>query len=184
MLYKLIALLAVLLILSGCNSAPGLSSGDNMLIIKKETQDINKQFAHYGMLYIQNLNLGLGNHAEFRDTLIENGIDLNTGAGQENGVIFLDANKTYKLEGGLFTNYSVNNGYVHYMFFNRTKNWSIGRRAISSPQIYALNRLGMQQTATAIITTTEPTEIDLRILLVNQLSQIHLSGSYITVEEI
>ena len=182
MLFRVGVLTLILLLLSGCTDQ--LTGSDNGYIFLERQTDTNKQFAHYGMLYIQTLNLGLGNHAEFRDTLIENGIDLNTGAGQENGVIFLDANKTYKLEGGLFTNYSVNNGYVHYMFFNRTKNWSIGRRAISSPQIYALNRLGMQQTATAIITTTEPTEIDLRILLVNQLSQIHLSGSYITVEEI
>lgn len=85
----------------------------------------NKKWALLTLSADQTSNLSINQHIEF-DTIIGNGLTLQTGAGQADGIIELTQNHTYLMFAQAHTLTSISAGSAFWSFFDRDNAVTIG----------------------------------------------------------
>jgi len=143
-----------------------------------------KSYAFISLSADQTSNLAVNNHVEFNTILNSvGGITISSGAGQANGLITLDAGKTYKITARIRGGFSNAAGWATFQIRNNTAGALIGRNGITADM--GANTNAVQNDVMAIITTSAPTVIEVREISLqnNYLNAISYLYSSILIEE-
>lgn len=143
------------------------------------TSTLNFKYGLYTLSADQTTNLLNNNHIEF-DTSEGSLGGLSTGAGQADGIITLPAGKTYKATFGTCA-VGTGNGSYGFRLYNLTSATYIGKENYKIPSTSASNCDGGNH-ALAIFTTTEETEIEVRISD-QDISNINYLRTWLLIEE-
>jgi hypothetical protein len=135
----------------------------------------------------QTTNFGVNDHIEF-DTIEKSGtFDLSIGAGQADGLLTLEAGKTYELLlSGSLVSFSGAGGYLDLQWYDVTGAVGLGTRC----QLVALTSLSDQSEAStvrAIFTPSIQSQVELRILGVadtDSLNAAYISASITQIRDV
>lgn len=121
----------------------------------------------------QTTGLGAGGRVEFDTIVTSSGesISLNTG----NGIITLEASRSYRLEGGPDTVFSSNSGgnTMQVKWYDRTNSVEIGNLGTGRPFNAPNGRNAAAQSVAFIQTTTSSIDVELRIIASSNISNIN-----------
>jgi hypothetical protein len=132
----------------------------------------------------QTTNLTANNHIQFNNIVAQRGsISVSTGAGQANGIITLEADKTYRLEANIHVIVDGGTDYGTFQWRNNTTSTLIGKIATCTNNDVNTDRPD-QPTAIAVITTTAPTNVELRVIASSSLNGIESTGTSVMIQEI
>lgn len=138
------------------------------------------KYGLYTLSANQTSNLSVGDHIEW-DTSQGSLGGLSTGSGQQKGIITLPANGTYKITGQVAAENSTSNSFA-IRVYNRTASSWLGVRALGISQNYNVS-VSEGPSFLAIITTTEETDIDVRIEQGSYVNTVYDEYAWVLIEE-
>lgn len=134
------------------------------------------QYGEYALSADQTTNLGQNQNIAF-DTRVNGSLPL-----PSNGVITLPAGKTYKISFTYMTSYSNSNGFSGIQMYNITASQFFGTETNALP-VAALLNYSAQPSLIAFITTTQQTDIAVRIVECRDVSAVYAGQTRLIIEE-
>lgn len=130
-----------------------------------------------------NLAAGSNHHVEF-DTDTADGLTLETGAGQSDGILQLNDNKTYVLIANLGVNFSSSAGALEFTWWDNEADVAIGVAGVAYPVSHASNFIPSSLAVAILQSAAAPNDVEVRFTATTSITSIESTDSKAVVWEI